>query len=80
MTQGISESAVEEAALTWFAELGYALLHGPDIAPDEPAAERASYKEVVLAGRLKGALTRLNLDSEVEIAPFCTSLFLRRPI
>lgn len=35
-----NESAVEEAAQTWFAELGYTILHGPGIAPGEPAVER----------------------------------------
>jgi hypothetical protein len=32
-------------------------IHGPDIAPDEPASERASYGDVVLRGRLEEALT-----------------------
>ena len=32
----IAESDIEEAALDWLAELGYAVLHGPDIAPDTP--------------------------------------------
>ena len=36
-----TESVVEEAALVWLELLGYAVLHGPDIAPGEPAAERA---------------------------------------
>ena len=33
------ESIVEDAALTWFGELGYAVGHGPRLAPGEPAAE-----------------------------------------
>jgi type I restriction enzyme R subunit len=56
----LNESTVEEAALDWFAELGYALAHGPHIAPGEPAAERQSFGEVVLAGRLREAIRRLN--------------------
>ena len=32
------ESIVEDAALTWFGELGYAVGHGPLTAPGEPAA------------------------------------------
>jgi len=36
----ITESAVEEVALSWFEGLGYTVLHGPAIAPGEPAAER----------------------------------------
>lgn len=56
----LNESIVEDAALAWFGELGYALAHGPHLAPGEPAAERASFSEVVLAGRLRAAIRRLN--------------------
>jgi hypothetical protein len=34
------ESTIEEAALEWFAELGYAIGHGPEMAPGEVATER----------------------------------------
>ena len=40
--------------------MGYTVLHGPDIAPDMPDAERFTYKEVVLTRRLQDAITRLN--------------------
>lgn len=56
----IGESHVEEAALAWLAELGYATLHGQTIGPDAVTPERASYGDVVLAGRLDAALRRLN--------------------
>ena len=56
----LNESIVEDAALTWFGELGYAVGHGPHIAPGEPAAERDSFGEVVLVGRLREAIRRLN--------------------
>ena len=55
-----TESVVEEAALEWLATLGYEVLYGPDIAPSEPAAERDSYSDVVLVGRLRSALARIN--------------------
>jgi type I restriction enzyme, R subunit len=55
-----TESVVEDAALEWFGELGYRVVHGPEIAPGEHGAERASYEEVVLEGRLREALGRLN--------------------
>jgi hypothetical protein len=29
---GLTESIVEDATLAWLEELGYAVLHGPDIA------------------------------------------------
>ena len=59
---GVSESEVEAAALEWLETLGWAVAHGPDIAPDTPGAERADYGAVVLQGRLRDALARLNPD------------------
>ena len=56
----IYESDIEEAALAWLAELGYTVLHGPDISRDAPNAERSTYKEVVLTRRLQDAVARLN--------------------
>ncbi|MBL8802500.1 MAG: type I restriction endonuclease subunit R [Planctomycetes bacterium] len=56
----LNESIVEDAALEWFGELGYAVGHGPQLAPGEAAAERDSFGEVVLVGRLREALWRLN--------------------
>ena len=56
----LTESIVEDAALQWFGELGYTLAHGPDLAPGEPAAERDGFGDVVLAGRLRNAIRRLN--------------------
>ena len=44
----LNESIVEDAALEWFGELGYAVGHGPLLAPGEPAAERDSFGEAVL--------------------------------
>ncbi len=56
----LNESVVEEAALEWFGELGYSVGHGPEMAPGEPAAERDSFADVVLVGRLRAAIRRLN--------------------
>ena len=55
-----SESHVEDAALDWLSRLGYTVLHGPDISPDGPTPERASYDQVLLTVRLREALERLN--------------------
>jgi len=55
-----TESTLEETALEWLRDLGYSIVFGNEIAPDETAAEREHYGEVVLAGRLKGALKRIN--------------------
>ncbi|MCB0184975.1 MAG: hypothetical protein KDE31_11950 [Caldilineaceae bacterium] len=58
--QKFTESIVEDAAITWLQEIGYHYVGGPDIAPNQPAAERASYNDVMLTDRLRAALTRLN--------------------
>lgn len=55
-----NENIVELAALEYFAELGYRTLHGPDIVPGEPGAERDSYEEVFFRGRLRDAIRRIN--------------------
>src|SRR2546427_2612500 len=60
MTSAFTESTVEGAALELFENLGYAILHGPEIAPGELFAERKEYSEVLLQGRLKEALVRIN--------------------
>jgi type I restriction enzyme, R subunit len=60
MSQAFAESIVEEAALAWLEGLGYAIKHGPEIAPGELFAERDNYGEVLLADRLRQALVRLN--------------------
>lgn len=56
----INESILEDASLSWFKELGYAVAHGPHIAPGEPKAERDSFGDTVLTGRLRHAVARLN--------------------
>ena len=53
-----TESVIEQTALDWLKEMGYTIAFGGDIAPEEPAAERENYGEVILAGRLKAALGR----------------------
>ncbi len=50
----LTESIVEAASLEWFGELGYALT--PALSQDE----RESFGDVVLLGRLRSAIRRLN--------------------
>lgn len=38
----LNEAMVEEALLGWLADLGYTILHGPDISPGGIAPERDS--------------------------------------
>ena len=56
----LNENTVEQAALTWFQELGFTNIHGPDIAEDGASPERTSYQDVILRGRLESAISRLN--------------------
>ena len=56
----IYESDIEEVSLDWLTDLGYTVLHGPDIAPDTSNAERSTYKETVLTRRLQDAVAHLN--------------------
>ncbi len=58
----ITEADVEVVALEWLAALGWQPAHGPDIGPGGPNEERADYSVVVLEGRLRDALARLNPD------------------
>jgi len=56
----ITESIIEQAALDWFKELGYSILNGPNIAPGELFAERASYSDVILKSRARTVLGNIN--------------------
>lgn len=66
MTRDFTESVVEQAALAWLQSLRYSIVSGPTIAPEEPGAERESFDEVVLPGRLRAALARLNPGVSAE--------------
>src|SRR6478609_5749716 len=66
MSAGVAESTVEEAALGWFEELSYTVVHGPEIAPGELFAERETYGEIVLVKRLREALARINPDVPLD--------------
>ena len=63
-----TESIVEDAALAWLEQLGYTILHGPEIGADTLTAERTdpSYRNVVLEARLGHALSQLNPDLPPE--------------
>ncbi len=60
MSQGVTESVVEEAALQWLAEVGWQVAYGPDVEPEKLGAERDDFTEVVLTRRLRAALERIN--------------------
>jgi len=53
----LTESDVEEAALSWLAELECDISHGPHLAPGEPETERDAFADVA---RLRNAIRKLN--------------------
>jgi len=56
----ITEDHLEQQCLEWFQELGYAYAFAPDLAPDGTSPERTDFRQVILTGRLRSALQRLN--------------------
>lgn len=57
-----TESDLENATLEWLEELGFGIVFGPNIAPDGESPERESYKDIVLVGRLRSAVSAINLS------------------
>lgn len=62
MSALLAESGLEALCLEYLDDLGWTILHGPDIAPDGTMPERSSYADVLLEGRLREAVERLNPD------------------
>jgi len=60
MLNAFNESDLEIVVQGWFQDLRYETLYGPENAPSEAGAERASFHDVLLAGRLREAIDRLN--------------------
>jgi len=61
-----TESILEEATIDYLLSQKWQVRFGPEIAPSEPDAEREDYREVLLAGRLRAALERLNPSLPAE--------------
>jgi len=56
----LNESILEDATLNWFRESDDAVGHRLKLAPDDPASAWDSFGEVVLVGRVREAIRRLN--------------------
>ena len=55
-----NEATIEDAALDYFREIGFATAWGPNLAPGEPGQERESYLDVILKARLFASISRNN--------------------
>lgn len=62
----LSESTIESATLDWLGSLGYFVGQGPDFSPGGAGSERDAFTYVVLVGRLRDAVTRLNATIPAE--------------
>ena len=60
MMSGITEGVVEAACLDYLRALGYSTAFGPEIGPGGKVEERARWDDVVLLGRLRAAIERIN--------------------
>ena len=56
----MKEDHLEHACLDWLSGLGYTCLHGDEVSPGGALEARGRYSEVVLAPRLREAVSRLN--------------------
>ena len=81
-----TERELERTAMFWFQEAGWHVIRGSEIGPDSPGGERGDYGVVILEGRLRDAVVRLNPRLPYEaledayrklMAPFGTSLAVK---
>ncbi|PVZ86900.1 DEAD/DEAH box helicase [Serratia sp. S1B] len=56
----MNETQLENLCLDWFAENGWEVVHGIDIAPDSSHPLRKDYKQILLEADLQAAFERLN--------------------
>ncbi len=73
----MKESDLERLVKDELAAVGWTPVYGPDIAPGEPGAERADYRDVILAGRLRTAVARLNPALPAEAVDDAVKTVLR---
>lgn len=63
----LTESTLETFAIEQLEQMGYQYLYTPGISLDEEKPERSSYEDVLLLGRLREAVRRINPDIPDEI-------------
>lgn len=62
----ITEDAVEQVAIELLESAGFSYVYGPTIAPDGESPERSRFDDVLLVGRLKNAIEKINHDVPQE--------------
>ncbi|MFQ6280464.1 type I restriction endonuclease subunit R [Yersinia enterocolitica] len=63
----MTEEQLEQQCLAWFAETGWEVHHGPDIAPDGSDPQRSSYHDVFLRGILTDSLRMINRHLAADV-------------
>lgn len=59
-TAASEDALAERPAISQLCDQGWVQIHGTELAPDAPAAERARWADVVLLGRFRSAVARIN--------------------
>jgi len=63
MTKNLNENTLtEQPVIEWLKEMGYDYEFGPNLAPGQVLGEREDFRQVILMGRLKRSIRRLNPD------------------
>ena len=62
----LTEFDLEETGMFWLQSVGWAIDHGPAIAPETSFAERIRFDDVILERRLRDSLVRLNPDLGID--------------
>jgi type I restriction enzyme, R subunit len=62
----ITEDAVEQVTIELLESAGFSYVYGPTIAPDGESPERSRFDDVLLVGRLKNAIEKINHDVPQE--------------
>src|SRR3989344_2622320 len=62
------QTLTERSLIEWLQGQGYEHIYGPDIAPNQPNAEREDFRSVVLKNRLLTSVRRLNPQLPAEQA------------
>ncbi|MDO9150903.1 MAG: type I restriction endonuclease subunit R, partial [Methylotenera sp.] len=56
----LTESAIETLTIERLQALGFVYIYGPDVAPDSANPERESFADLLMLGRLRKAVARIN--------------------